>query len=126
MKKIRRIAFSLLLIGFAIGCRYDKAELIYPNNSGPSCDTTNVRYSIEVTSILSDNCYVCHGGTALGGAGIQLGNYASLRQMVLNGKLMNSISHRPGASAMPRGSAKLPDCTIAKIQAWVNKGAPQN
>jgi hypothetical protein len=30
------------------------------------------------------------------------------------------------ASAMPKGAAKLDQCTINKIALWINKGAPNN
>ena len=54
-----------------------------------------------------------------------LEGYAKLKSYVDNGKLLGSIKHSPGFSPMPKGQAKLVDCDIEKIEAWVAAGAPQ-
>jgi len=39
------------------------------------CDTTNISYSTQVVSILTENCYSCHGNGSTGGSGgINLNN----------------------------------------------------
>lgn len=41
--------------------------------------------------------------------------------------LLGNIKHlTPGYVAMPQGAAKLSDCDIAIIEAWINQGAPNN
>jgi len=45
---------------------------------------------------------------------------------VNNGNLVNVIEHNPGYSQMPQGLPQLASCTINKIVAWVNRGAPNN
>ncbi len=105
-------------------CYYDKADIVYPPAS--SCDTIGVKYSTTVVPIFSRSCYSCHSGSAAAGAGIKLDNYASVMIQVNNKRLIGAIAHQSGFSAMPKGNAKIPDCEIAKITAWVNAGAPNN
>jgi len=105
------------------GCYYRKADLVYPQAS--TCDTSNVKYSVEVTNILRANCYSCHAtGIAMGG--VTLDTYAAVKSNVNFGLIPGVIMHLPGFAAMPKGRPKLADCDIAKISAWVNKGAPNN
>lgn len=113
--------FSLLLLS---ACYYDKADIVYPPPT--ACDTTAVKYSTTLVPIFSRSCYSCHSGTAASGGGIKLDSYSSVLLQVTKGRLIGSISHLSGYSAMPQGNAKLPDCEISKISAWVNAGAPNN
>lgn len=110
------------------GCYYDKADLVYPNTNvgGANCDTANMKYSVEITAILSANCYSCHSGNASNGGGFKLDAYPGIKNMVNNGRLYSAITHSGGASAMPKNAPKLSDCNIAKIKAWIDRGAPQN
>ena len=126
MKPIIYLAIILLTLATFAGCFYDKAELVYPSSPASTCDTTAIKYSIDVTNILSNSCYICHGGNASAGGGIKLDTYTGVKAMVNNGKLLKSITHAPGASPMPKSGAKLSDCNISKIAAWINQGAPQN
>lgn len=128
MKKLLTVCYIALAIAIFAGCFYDKEELVYPTTGGPgnTCDTANMRYSVDITNILSNNCYICHGGNAQAGGGIKLDTYSGVKNMVNNGLLLNAINHTGGASPMPKGGAKLPACTIAKIKAWIDRGAPQN
>ena len=119
------IIISIVVVTFS-GCFYDKEELVYPTIGTNTCDTTAIKYSIDVTNILSNSCNICHGGNAAAGAGIKLDNYTGVKNMVNNGILLKSITHASGASPMPKAGAKLSDCNINKIRAWINRGAPQN
>ena len=125
MKKGTQTTIIMLLIISVSGCYYDKAELLYPTNP-QGCDTTVVRYSVEVVNILSTNCDVCHGGAATGSGGIMLDNYAGLKARASNGLLLKAITHSAGAPPMPQDGPKLADCDILKISAWINRGAPNN
>lgn len=115
---------SLLGLLALSACYYDKADVVYPPAS--SCDTTAVTYAGTVASILNRSCNSCHAGTAASGAGIKLDSYTNVLLQVTRGRLIGSISHASGFSAMPQGNAKLPACEISKISAWINKGAPNN
>jgi hypothetical protein len=93
-------------------------------NAG-QCDTTNITYSGFVAPLLATYCVGCHSGGAPSG-GITLNTHTGVSTVALNGRLYGAISHAPGFQPMPRGSAKLPQCTIDKVKAWINDGAPNN
>jgi uncharacterized membrane protein len=93
---------------------------------GPVCDTATFTYNARVKPILQTYCYGCHSGDAINGAGIILDKYDELRAYVDPGFLLETITHAPGASPMPKGAAKLSDCNIAIISKWIAAGAPNN
>jgi mono/diheme cytochrome c family protein len=116
--------FLVMVMGGS-GCYYDKEEKLYAG--AVVCDTTAApTYAATVVPILSNNCYVCHGGAATAGSGIQLDTYNGLKVKVNDGKLLQAINHESGASPMPKNGAKLSACNIAKIRRWVNAGALNN
>jgi Planctomycete cytochrome C len=90
-----------------------------------TCDTTNVTYSGYVAPILSAYCVGCHSGGAPSG-NILLNSHAGVQVIALNGRLLGAISWANGYQQMPKGSAKLSDCKINKIKAWINDGTPDN
>jgi hypothetical protein len=75
--------------------------------------------------MLSQGCGSCHSGAGAS-AGVRLDNYNSIKQVAQSGKLIGVISHAKGFSPMPQGGAKLSDCKIEQVQAWINKGLPNN
>lgn len=119
-------AIAVVLTMAIVSCVYDKDELVYPKPVVVTCDTSNVRYAVEITNILSANCYRCHGGAAQDGSGIQLDVYNNLKFMATSGQLVEAIAHGPNASPMPKGAAQLSECNIAIIKKWVSNGAPEN
>ena len=121
------IIFSclFLIINLLSGCVYEKEDILYPPSA---CDTTGVTYSQTIVPILSANCYSCHStaNSPSMGSGIVLDSYHELMHHVDDGDLVGVINHAPGYPPMPKNSAKLSDCDIKKIEAWVNAGAPEN
>jgi mono/diheme cytochrome c family protein len=128
-KKIIHFPLIFLML-ISVGCRYDKAEVVYPQQSSSTttrCDTTTVRYSVEIKNILSANCYSCHAGAAAFGGGVKLDTYpGNLVAKALSGALVGTITHAAGYSPMPQGGGKLADCDIARIRTWARNGAPNN
>jgi hypothetical protein len=120
---------SILFIGLSLtGCYYDTEEELYPDSGTPTtCDTTTVRYSVEVKSILDSKCNTCHGG-ASASAGIRLDTYADTKAYLDAQKVrfVSSVVQDGVASVMPKGGAKLIDCDINKLKAWINAGYPEN
>ena len=114
-----------LIFSLTPGCVYEKEEILYPP---PACDTAGTTYSQDVVAILSVNCYGCHStaNSPSMGAGIVLDEYDELKHRVDDGDLVGVINHAPGYPQMPKNAAKLSDCDIDKIEAWVNAGAPEN
>lgn len=106
-------------------CYYDKEDLLY-GPALPCTDSTGtISYMTKVVPILQTSCYGCHSASAPSG-GQAMGNYTADKTMALNGKLMGTINHASGFSAMPKGGAKLSNCQIAVVQKWVTAGAPNN
>ncbi len=108
-------------------CYYDNEEKLYPHFSS-DCDTTHVTFSVTVHGILQSSCLSCHSNANASGSGggIKLENYTDVITQVTNGKLMGSVNHKAGYSAMPKGGGKLTTCEIAQMQAWINAGATNN
>lgn len=124
-KNLIIIASIILSAAFINGCYYDKAEQVYPQPT--VCDTVNMRYSTDIVGILAANCYSCHSGTASASGGRKFDQYDLLKNNYINsGLFRKAITHAPGASPMPKNMPKLPECTINKIIAWLDKGAPNN
>lgn len=120
------ICLAAIIAFLLTGCYYDKAELTYPSNGTATCDTTAVKYSVDILSIMSINCYACHSGTASSGGGIALDTYAGLKAYANNGQLLNSVLQNGTVPAMPLGGSMLSTCDINKIRAWINNGTPNN
>jgi len=115
------------MVGLSLfqSCYYDVEDELYPSSA--ICDTTDVTYSGFVVQTLESFCYTCHSQAAGPSNGnVILEGYNSLKVYADNGKLVGSISHSSGFSSMPQGGSKLSDCTISKISAWVDMGAPNN
>jgi hypothetical protein len=108
-------------------CYNDKADQLYPAPLG-GCDTTGVTYSGFVSQVVgSSTCSKngCHVSASASG-NVTLDNYAGVKAVALDGRLMGAISDAPGYPHMPQDAGKLDACVIAKIGAWVAQGAPQN
>ncbi|MFO0415442.1 MAG: c-type cytochrome [Bacteroidota bacterium] len=119
MKKILLPLFFLVI--FFSSCYYDKEDILY----GPSqCDTSAVKYSVQVTSILNASCLSCHSGTAAAGGGIKLDSYNAVKAAADNGSLLSSVTR--SVNPMPKGAARLNECRIAELRTWVRNGAPNN
>jgi hypothetical protein len=115
----------MLIIGALItwmisGCYYDVEEELYPQG----CNTEAVTYSNTVVPILQRECYTCHDALSQNG-GVNLEGYNQFFTWVVNGKVLASIKHE-SAFPMPDGLPKLDECTIAKIETWINAGAQDN
>jgi hypothetical protein len=134
MNKIRFIAPTLFLLTALLyngGCYFDNLQELHPellldNN----CDTTSIMsYQTNISPILNNSCGAnnnCHNTSGAGG-GVILENYAGVKSSVASGKLISAILWDGNASQMPKGSpSKLNDCSMAKIQKWVDAGAQDN
>jgi hypothetical protein len=117
----------LILVFLFIACTKKNLQTIIDESGGGqvTCDTTNMSYFADINPILENNCVSCHN-TTQANDGVILTNYADVLTQVNNGNLLNVINHAPGYPQMPEGLPQLPACTINKITAWVNRGAPNN
>jgi hypothetical protein len=120
------LAVILVTISFS-SCYYDKEEELYPDQIAIGCDTSNVRYSVEIKAIFDAKCNSCHAGVNASG-NIRLETYQNVKTYIdaSGPRLVSSIAQDGNASAMPQGQPKLPDCDIDKVKIWVNAGYPEN
>lgn len=93
------------------------------NENSDQCDTTANTYSLFVKPLILAKCQGCHSGSAPQG-NISLTTHASVRTVALNGKLYASLTRQ--STWMPKGGAKLDNCSLAKLQVWIDSGAPEN
>jgi hypothetical protein len=129
IKKINmRVIFSLLavtglLVGFS-SCYNDKEELLY--GSTMSCDTASaISYTQKIVPLFQNACYSCHSGPSPSGA-IAMGTYATDKAVAASGRLVGSLEHASGYSAMPQGAAKFSACSISQVKKWISSGTPNN
>jgi hypothetical protein len=94
-------------------------------NCDNGCDTLNFTWSATIKPLIQAKCKGCHQGSSPGG-GVDLSNYAGVSGSAFDGSLLGSVEHAAGWDAMPKNSARLPDCEIIQIRKWVNAGAPNN
>lgn len=122
LKIFATVVLSALLLS---ACYNDKADKLYPVAGG--CDTTHATYAAVVRPVISSNCAYsgCHAGSGAS-AGINLETVAGLQSIAASGDLIGTITHASGHSPMPKNRARLPDCDISQISAWVNAGAQNN
>ncbi|MEO0470076.1 MAG: hypothetical protein AAF206_10685 [Bacteroidota bacterium] len=124
---------SMFMLLFS-ACVHDP---VLPANPGPvdtmtvdtgsgDCDTLAVSYGQAIKPILQDaGCIGCHNGPNAG-AGVQLGDHASVAQAAGNGSLLGTVTGEPGFAFMPPSGDTIPDCDILLITAWINQGLPNN
>jgi hypothetical protein len=122
MKKVKLI-IALVITAALAGCYNHKADVLYPNPGG--CDTKNVSFSADILPVLLDNCANgCHDH-ATQQYGLDVTNYEGFIARPLD-RTLAALKHENGYSPMPKGLPKLDDCSIKKIEAWMNAGAPNN
>lgn len=105
------------------GCYYDVDELLYGEQM--DCNLEEISFALDIEPVLSSRCRSCHDAPSPSGS-ILLENYDDVLVQVDNGLLLCTIQHQNDCSPMPKNSAALDACTIDKIVAWVDAGAPNN
>jgi hypothetical protein len=133
MKMSYRISIFILTLFVCsglTGCYYDTEEELYPDSGSTICDTVSVSYATDIVPIMNSKCSVsgCHAGVNAA-AGIPLDTYDGVKSYLDADKarFISSIIWDGNASNMPKGaSAKMSDCNINTIRAWINVGYPNN
>ncbi len=118
---IKSATLSLMTVLLS-SCYYDVEEDLY----GPlDCNPIDVSYSTDIGSIMENYCNSCHNlGTQSGG--VRTDNYRELKIVADNGRLLGSIKHEDGFTAMPQGVDLLSSCNISKIEVWITEGTKDN
>lgn len=96
------------------------------NTTGCSgCDTSSFTFAANVLPLIQTNCNGCHSGS-FPSAGINLTTYAGIAAQANNGKLVGTIYHLTGYSAMPKNQPQMSACERTVIRKWVQAGANNN
>lgn len=122
MKVLKTTSVLAGLILLVSSCYYDVEEELYPSIE---CQTMNMSYSADILPIIEADCYACHS-TAANFGNVTLEGHAELLKYVNDNSLIGVVKHQPGYSPMPKNVAKLLDCEIEKIEAWILDGALNN
>lgn len=104
------------------GCYYDSEEDLYP---AEVCVTTNISYSKDIVPIITNSCISCHSALANLG-GVNMEGHSEVLKYALDGSFLGSVKHLSEYSAMPQSAQKLNDCSISKIESWINAGSLNN
>ena len=118
-KTIEKVAVLIFVACICIyGCDYDNEVELYGLTN---CDTTNVSFSGFIEPLFTTNCAIegCH---VPGNGRFLLRNYEEIKENVDNGSVWR---HAVRDRDMPP-DGPLPLCDIAKLNAWINVGAPNN
>ncbi|MBU6158475.1 MAG: c-type cytochrome [Bacteroidetes bacterium] len=118
-----RFYFPFVLLGVVFlfsSCYYDKEDVLY----GTACDTSNVRFNVEIKNILNAHCAGCHSGNATGGMGIKLETYQEVKDAAENEMFLESVIR--DNNPMPKNASRLSACKINQIRAWINQGMKEN
>lgn len=130
MKYVKTAVLPFFVCLVWMGCSKSNEEDLNNNNGGNNnpggCNTTNVKYSTDIAPLIQANCFSCHSNATASTSGISLEGHANLKAKVTDGSLLGAISHAAGFSPMPQGGAKLSDCNINRIKAWIDAGALNN
>jgi hypothetical protein len=129
LKSIFSISMLAMLFSMTTSCYYDKEDELYEGYLA-QCDTTAISFAQDVKPILAVACDNCHStATApILGAGINLDGPERIAAYERNfpGRLYGSVAHASPYSPMPKGSRKLDNCSLSKIDAWIKAGTPDN
>jgi len=123
-------SYKSLIIGVFIAsivfgsCYYDIEEELYPVTE--KCNVTNLSFAEDIQGIIKLHCQNCHASNFASG-GVILDTYDGVKTAVLNGTLMESVRHEGTAVPMPLApNAKIPQCAIDQLVAWIADGMKDN
>lgn len=130
--KMKKVLFVLAVSALFTACTNDNLEEMHP-----ACDTTGVvSFATVILPIMNASCGTdntgCHiNNSADGGYGFA--NYIDMMEYFVSPakdlKFVRTLTHDPALTSslyMPQGAAKLDECSIMKIQAWINNGKQNN
>ncbi len=89
-------------------------------NSCSSCNEDEYKFNAHILPKIITQCGGCHA-TSNASGGIMLTNYFQIEAQASSGKLLGSLNHAFGFSAMPP-NGKLPSCEIKVIEKWILNG----
>jgi len=112
------------MVLFFTSCTYHN-EVDYFAGTTDTCNTSNMSFQTDIQPILQASCVSCHNSGSASG-GVNLDGYENAKPYAQSGKLSNVINHKFGVTPMPMNADKLSDCTINKVDAWIDQGFKDN
>lgn len=122
MKKLFPLIILLTGILF-IACGDDDPET---DPETMDCESADLTYNNDIAAIINSSCAAtnaCHGANT--SSTFPLDTYNNVIDAPGFDRISGTINHESGFSPMPRNGNKLDDCTIEKIDQWINDGAPE-
>jgi hypothetical protein len=116
---MQKLLVPALFVFLLSACSYQSEEDLAKPLAG-GCDTATVTFTNSIQPILSRNCTTpgCHNGSAPGNFTI----FSELQTVVNSGQLRNRVLVQ---KTMPPSGA-LSACDQAKLDKWLQAGAPNN
>lgn len=114
--------FSFLLLLELTSCTKDKGEPLPVLDCG---DTSSVTYTNYVNTVLANSCNLsgCHNSLFIG---YDFTNYSGVKDKVNNGSFVNRVLQQKNMPpSYSPGPTSLDPCTLQKLSAWINDGAPE-
>jgi len=125
MMKKTAIVYFLLLTFFVATLLTNCTKGFIPENiesTSPTGQSDTVTYQIHISSVISNSCIGCHGGSNPEG-NLLLESYTQVRSATENGTLIQRIND--ASDPMPT-SGLLPAQTRALFDEWVQNGYLEN
>lgn len=133
--KTYRIVLALLVLLTIAACDHKKG--LIPPAAVPQanpCDTSSVTYALSVKPVLQNNCYSCHSTAATTNGGLDLENFASLKNYLqyyyhndsIYGSKLSHIVNQTGTVLFMPPTGKLSKCELGILNTWIRAGAPGN
>lgn len=117
------------MVCLAAACSSNKARQDAVDGNNNTCNTANVVYTGNISSLISSNgCLGCHGATPTAPFSLQTYEQVVAKASETrsgNSVLYGAVAHLAGFSPMPQGSGQISACDRAKIKAWIDAGMPQ-
>lgn len=116
---MKNLALIFLISIAVLSCAKDETP-------AADCSSQTLTYTNDIADIMNASCAYagCHGGS-FPADGLDLSTYSKAKSASINGKVLASVKQQGGAKAMPLGAPKLSDAIIAKIDCWIQNGAPE-
>ncbi len=114
---------TLLIIIFASVACSKEEPIEEPMDPDPvECSTDDVTYENTIKTILSGcTASSCHGAST----SRSMANYDDAKAYAGLGRILGALRREAGFNPMPQGGAKLSDCKIDQVAAWIADGFPE-
>ncbi len=118
MKRLKLIVSFVFISFLFTSCTNDSTADLSGN-----INANDATYTLNIKSIIDNNCIMCHAATPINGAPMPLTTYEQVKDAMQNRPLVDRISKAQGESGMmPNGGTRLPQASINLIIKWQEDG----